>query len=71
MAVLTVNIDEHVLGGALPQVAQTGHTVQGSSMIRPWSMDGEALLDVKGDLRPIHCDLHGWKLAVQSHFSLW
>lgn len=67
---LTVNIDEHVLGGALPQVAQTGYTVQGSSVIRPGAMNGEALLDIKGDLRPVHCHLHWWELAVQSHFSL-
>lgn len=69
-AVLTVNIDEHVLSGALPQVAQTGHTVQCSSMIRSGSMNGEALLDIKGDVRPVHCHLHRWKLAVQSHFRL-
>lgn len=70
VAALTVDIDEHVLGGALPQVAQTGDTEQGSSVIRPWSMNGEALFDVKGDLRPVHCHLRWGKLAVQSHFSL-
>lgn len=69
-AALTVNIDEHVLGGALPQVAQTGDTEQGSSMMRPGSMNGEAPLDVKRDLRPVHCHIHWWKLAMQSHFSL-
>lgn len=70
MAGLTVDIDEHVRGGALPQVAQTGDTEQGSSVMRPGSVDGEAPLDVKGDLRPVHCHLHGGKLAVQSHFGL-
>lgn len=69
-AALTVNVDEHVFGGALPQVAQTGDTVQGSGMIRSGSMNGEALPDVKGDLRPVHCHLHRWILAVQSHFGL-
>lgn len=58
VAALTVNIDEHVLGGALPQVAQAGDTVQSSSMIRPGSMNGEAPLDVKGDLSPVHRHLH-------------
>lgn len=47
VATLTVDIDEHVFGRALPQVAQTGYTVQGSSVIRSGSMDGEALLDIK------------------------
>lgn len=70
VAALTVNIDEHILGGALPQVAQTGNTVQGSSMMRPGSVNGEALLDVKGDVRPVYCHLHWWKLAVQSYFGL-
>ena len=67
---LTVNIDEHVLGGALPQVAQTGDTKQGSSMMRPGAMNGEAPLDVKGDLCPVHCHLNWRKLTVQSHFGL-
>lgn len=70
VAALTVDVDEHVLDGALPQVAQTGYAVQGSSVIRPGSMDGEALLDIKGDLRPIHYHLLWWKLAVQSYFGL-
>lgn len=70
VAVLTVDIDEHVLGGALPQVAQTGYTEQGSSVMRPGSVDGEALLDIEGDVRPVYRHLHWWKLAVQSNFSL-
>ncbi len=70
VAALTVNIDEHVLGGALPQVAQTGYTIQGSGMIRTRAMNGEALLDIKGDLCPVHCHLHWWELTMQSHFSL-
>lgn len=61
---LTVHIDEHILGGALPETAQTGHTVQSSSMVRPGSVDGETLLDIKGDVPPIYCHLHWWKLAV-------
>lgn len=70
VAALTVHVDEHVLDGALSQVAQTGYTVQASSVIRPGSVDGEALLDIEGDLPPVHCHLHRWKLAVQSYFGL-
>lgn len=69
-AALTVNIDKHVLGGALPQVSQTGHTVQGSSVIRPRSVDCEALLDIKGDVRPVYRHLRRRQLAVQANFSL-
>lgn len=70
MAALTVNIDEHVFGGTLPQVAQAGNTVQGSGMMRPRSVNGEAFLDVKRDVCPIYCHFYWWKLAVQSYFSL-
>lgn len=70
MAALTVDIDEHILGGALPQVAQTGDTVQGSGMIRPGSVNGETILDIKGDVCPIYRHLYWWKLSVQSHFGL-
>lgn len=67
---LTVNIDEHVLYGALPQIAQTGYTVQFPSVIRPRPMDGEAFLDVKGDLFAVHLHLRRRVLAVQSHLRL-
>lgn len=70
-AALTVNIDEHVLGGALPQVSQTGHTEQGSSVMRPRSVDCEALLDIEGDVRSVYCHLCRRQLAVQADFSLW
>lgn len=68
---LTVNIDEHVLGGALPQVSQTGHAEQGSGVMGPRSVDGEALLDVEGDVRPVDRHLPRRQLAVQADFSLW
>ena len=64
VAALTVNVDQHVLGGALPQVAQTGHAVQGSGVVRPGSMNSEAPFDIKRDVSPIYCHLHRWELAV-------
>lgn len=70
-AALTVNIDKHVLSRALPQVSQTGHTEQGSSVMWPRAVDCEALLDVEGDVRPVYCHFRWWKLAVQADFSLW
>lgn len=67
---LTVNIDEHVLSRALPQAAQTGHTEQFSCMMRLGPMDGETLLDIKGDLTPVHSDFNRRELPLESHFRL-
>lgn len=38
---LTVDVDEHVLDGALSQGPHTGHTVQRTGMIRFGPVDGE------------------------------
>lgn len=54
LTVLTVDIDEDILGGALPQVSQSSHTVQHSGVMQLRPMDGEALPVVEGDLRPVH-----------------
>lgn len=69
VAALTVDIDEHVLGGALPEVAQARYTIQGSGMMRPGPMDSEALPDIEGDLWAIHCHLHWRELTVQCYFG--
>lgn len=66
----TVDVDEHVLGGALPQVPQTGHTVQGPGVMRLGSVDGETLHDVKGDVRSVYSHLRWRKVPMESHFCL-
>lgn len=63
----TVDVDEHVLGGALPQPPQAGHAVQGPGVMRLGSVDGETLHDVKGDGRSVHGHLRRGKLPMQGH----
>lgn len=63
-ASLTVDVDEHEFGGALPQVPQTGHTVERAGVLLLGSVDGEALLRIKGDFSSVHLHFCWRKLAV-------
>lgn len=65
-----MDVDEHVLDGALPQVPHTGHTVQRASMMRFGPVDGETTHHIIRDLRSIHLHLHGRELTVQGDFGL-
>lgn len=66
---LTVDIDQHVLGGGLAEVAQAGHAVERARVVRSRPVDGEAPHDVEGDLHPIHRQLPRGELSVQGHLG--
>lgn len=68
---LTVNIDQHVLSGALPQVAKASHAVQGACVMRLWPVDSEATLDIKRYLYAVHPHFLWGELAMQCHLGLW
>ena len=64
---LTVDVDQHVLGGGLPEVPQAGHAVQRAGVLGPRPVDGEAPPGAEGDLRPVHRHLGRGELPVQGH----
>lgn len=61
---LTVDIDEHIFGGTLPEAAEAGDAEERACVVRSGPVDGEALLHVEGDFRTVDLHLLWGKLTV-------